>query len=60
MSLWGVDLLAGKVDSRLRFAYELEGIVVSPTGGEMFVLEKTSARSMAVIPVDVNSGGEGK
>jgi DNA-binding beta-propeller fold protein YncE len=55
-----VDLPAGRVDGRLRFAHGLEGIAASPAGAEVFVLGRTPAGSMAVVPVDVSSGGEGK
>ena len=55
-----VGLATLRAEAQSTFRYGAEDIVPAPTGSLLYVLAATSRDSMAVIPVDADSGQEGK
>jgi DNA-binding beta-propeller fold protein YncE len=55
-----VGLATLQAKGQIAFRYGAEGMVAAPTGALLYVLAETSGDSMAVIPVDADSGHEGK
>jgi DNA-binding beta-propeller fold protein YncE len=55
-----VGLPTSQADGQATFRYGAEGMVAAPTGSLLYVLAQTSSTSIAVIPVDADSGHEGK
>ena len=55
-----VGLPTLRVDEQIAFTYGAEDMVAAPAGSLLYVLAGTSRGSMAVIPVDADSGQERK
>jgi hypothetical protein len=55
-----VGLAALRADEQIPFRYGAEDMVAAPAGSLLYVLAETSRNSMAVIPVDADSGHEEK
>ena len=55
-----VGLATLRAEAQSTFRYGAEDIVPAPTGSLLYVLAATSRDSMAVVPVDADSGQEGK
>jgi DNA-binding beta-propeller fold protein YncE len=55
-----VGLATLRAEAQSTFRYGAQDIVPAPTGSLLYVLAATSRDSMAVVPVDADSGQEGK